>query len=328
MIFDICTIGSGTRDVFLRSKHFEEHSSKKAPAGFDVCFPMGAKIGVDEIFLETGGGATNVAVSCSNLGLKTTCICAVGDNENGDTILDALEDANVNTRAIQVDKDHPTSYSVILLAGTGQRSILAYRGASNYLDLDKKDWKKLKYKYLYLSSMGGNLKKVKQAFLQANLRKAKIAWNPGGGELLAGMKKLKPFLEQTDFLFLNKEEVMLLTQANQHNFKNKILELASLIKNTLVVTDGPRGAKYYNSYLDDCVEAKALKGKRINTTGAGDAFASAFMATYLKTNDLDDSLRVAMLNSLGTIQKMGAKVGILKKYPSQKEIKKVKLNHC
>ena len=75
-MFDVITFGSATRDVFLRSKAMElhkEHGIKEA------CFPFGAKIDVEDITLETGGGATNNAVTFSRLAkLKTAVLGATG----------------------------------------------------------------------------------------------------------------------------------------------------------------------------------------------------------------------------------------------------------
>lgn len=53
----------------------------------------------------------------------------------------------------------------------------------------------------------------------------------------------------------------------------------------------------------------------MNTTGAGDAFGSAFVATLAKGLYLDDALRAGLLNALGVVTHMGAKAGILKKFP-------------
>jgi sugar/nucleoside kinase (ribokinase family) len=90
-----------------------------------------------------------------------------------------------------------------------------------------------------------------------------------------------------------------------------------------IVTDGANGA-----YLSDgtlIYYSKALNVPVVNTTGAGDAFGSAFCAGMILKNDWDFGLRLAILNSAGTITKMGAKNGLLEKVPSQKDLNKVKI---
>ena len=63
-MFDVITFGSATRDVFLRSKAMELHKEHGIE---EACFPFGAKIDIDDIDFETGGGATNNAVTFTRL---------------------------------------------------------------------------------------------------------------------------------------------------------------------------------------------------------------------------------------------------------------------
>jgi len=55
----------------------------------------------------------------------------------------------------------------------------------------------------------------------------------------------------------------------------------------------------------------ALKRKGINTTGAGDAFGSSFVAGLIKYNDIEQALKLGILNSNSVIMKIGAQEGLL-----------------
>ena len=70
---DVLTVGAATRDVFIQSKRFKNIKNPLAADGLDVCFPLGAKIDLDSVIFETGGGATNAAVTFSRFGLRTAC---------------------------------------------------------------------------------------------------------------------------------------------------------------------------------------------------------------------------------------------------------------
>ncbi len=48
-------------------------------------------------------------------------------------------------------------------------------------------------------------------------------------------------------------------------------------------------------------------------TGAGDSFASGFVAEYIKTGDIISSIQFATANSSANLKKIGAKEGLLKK---------------
>lgn len=325
--FAVCAVGAGTRDVFVKSSHFDREPDKNAPDGFDACFPMGAKLAMDDIIFETGGGATNAAVTLRRFGLKTACACAVGKDQNGQDVITALKEEKVDTQGVQVLSNKKTSYSVIFLADTGQRSILVYRGAANFLDISLIPWNRLKSGWVYLTSLGGDLKKNKGVFAHAAHNRSRIAWNPGNGELNLGLKKLSPLLSRTSIMILNKEEAAVLAGKLSDDLAGIIKTLGKYPEVALVVTDGKNGAYTLEKSSGKLLYAPALPGKRINTTGAGDAFGSGFLAGYIKSANCETALKVGMLNSLGVITHMGAKAGILKKYPDSDSLKRVRIKH-
>lgn len=322
---DVLTIGAGTRDVFIKSKHFEKKSDPLAPAGFDACFPMGAKIALSDIYMETGGGATNAAVTFKQLGFKTACLCRVGQDANGEAIKTALKSSGIITKYIQTDEKRQTSYAVIILAGTGQRSILVYRGASNFISTSEPLWQKTSPGWIYLTSLGGNHSAIKDIFKFAKNKSSAVAWNPGNSELKLGLNKIRKYIKATDLLFLNREEAALLTGKPPRHLEEIVKKLGQLVRRALIITDGPNGAYAYDANNKQFFYAKAIPGKRVNTTGAGDAFGSGFTASFIKNQNIKSSLCVGSWNSIGVITTMGAKMGILDSFPSDKKMKKCKI---
>ena len=318
----ILTIGSATQDIFLKSRSFEEVPDASAPDGLDACFPFGAKIGVDEIFYASGGGATNAAVTFARFGLKTATLSCVGLDRAGDDILQELKREHIDTKLMQRDEKEKTATSVILLSGAGHRAILTYRGAAHHLDipltLPKTDW-------VYLTSVGGNMAALRSIFTRTKTTGSFIAWNPGNGELKQGLKKLEPHLQQTSVLILNREEAAMLTELPTRQMDRLINALTPHVTHSslhaLVITDGGRGA--YIATQNQLWFAPALKAKRVNTTGAGDAFGSAFVAALANNAPLNEAIRAAMLNATGVVTHMGAKAGILTCVPSAEEIRNV-----
>ena len=132
-MYDIITIGSATRDVFLISHALPPHKTKDALTHIEACLPFGAKINVDSIHFDTGGGATNNAVTFTRLGkLKTATLCRIGNDSAGNDIKQILKHSKVDTSLIQTARKDLTAYSAILSPGgeIGERTILVYRGAS------------------------------------------------------------------------------------------------------------------------------------------------------------------------------------------------------
>ncbi|MEK9158079.1 MAG: PfkB family carbohydrate kinase, partial [Patescibacteria group bacterium] len=52
--------------------------------------------------------------------------------------------------------------------------------------------------------------------------------------------------------------------------------------------------------------------KVIDRTGAGDAFASAFVAEYSRSGDIPKSIQLATANASSVVTQYGAKAGILR----------------
>jgi ribokinase len=49
----------------------------------------------------------------------------------------------------------------------------------------------------------------------------------------------------------------------------------------------------------------------VDRTGAGDSFASTFVAAIIKGQSIDEALRWAPINSMNVVQKVGAQAGLL-----------------
>lgn len=318
---DVLTIGAATRDVFIQSARFQKREDPSAPAGFDACFPLGAKIDLDHILFDTGGGATNAAVTFARLGLKTACLARVGDDPGGHEVLTRLNKDRIDITHIQVDRKLGTGYSVILLAGSGHRTILVYRGAAQFIKAPEIKWDGMKPQWIYLTSVAGNAALLKNIFEHAAKKKIHVAWNPGNKEMELGLKKLTPWLLQCDLLFLNREEAAALAETAPRNLEAMTNHLGTLPRQALIITDGAHGAYLHARGTNWFTPARKLKA--VNTTGAGDAFGSAFTAAAIKTGNLDTAMRAGMLNSQAVIMHMGAKTGILGSFPTTAQLKRI-----
>jgi sugar/nucleoside kinase (ribokinase family) len=319
--FDVITVGAATVDSFAKSNVFEITRDAKAPEGFDACFPLGTKIPLSELNVRTGGGATNAAVTFRHMGLKTATICRVGTDVFGDLITGELHHHGIGLDFIQHDREHGTAQSIVLLSGAGSRSILTYRGASAHLDKRAAPWSKMSTRWFYVTSFGGDLGFFSLLLDCAERIGASIAWNPGGHELAKGIEKLAPLIRRIDILDVNREEAAALAEEPPRHLKRIINKIGNLPKMGLLCSDGPKGAYLHTR----CCTwyAPPLPAKPMNTTGAGDALGSGFVAGFIKTCDLSIALKLGMLNATNVISHMGAKTGILEDWPSDREFKRV-----
>ncbi len=325
MIYDVVSVGSATQDVFLIQKDVQILSSKKFATGQAECFALGAKVELDSVIFDTGGGATNAAVTLRRSGLKTAVVCRVGYDPAGHEVLRVLKHERVDCRYIHQDHEHGTAYSSIMLTPEGERTVLVYRGASSHFVWDDFPIHGLKTKWLYVTSLGGNRDFFNHLIDWATFYKVRVMWNPGMKELEWGWETIELFGATVDILLINREEAAMLTKKLIDNIQGIYHTLHRSNYKTILVTDGKRGALAWSEKGDRYV-VEPTGSKPINTTGAGDAFGSAFLAGLFKfKHDLPMALRLASYNSGSVVMEMGPKHGIMKKIPSLNILKKIKV---
>ena len=156
-MYDIISIGSATRDVFMGLDEFRTIKSDNFSSGTGLGFSLGSKFEIKNIAFAYGGGGTNAAVTFARQGLKTACVGAIGGDLNGREILEELEKEGIDTKYFQKYSDSDfTAYSVILVDKSGERTILSYKGEGQHFEFAKISFDQLKSKWLFLDSLGGH----------------------------------------------------------------------------------------------------------------------------------------------------------------------------
>jgi ribokinase len=300
MKFDVVSFGSAVMDVFVGT----DVSEKK---GF-INYPIGGKILIKDLKFDVGGGGTNTGVAFSRLGLKTGCICEFGEDENGRKILGLLKKERVKFLGKSVDGEL-TGYSVILDSKGGDRTILTYKGANDEVSLS--DIKKFKAKWIYFSSLMGKSFETqkKLAEIMKIKRGTKIAFNPSGYQIKN--INLKPLLKLTDVLVLNKEEAEMLLRSEGKGEKDTLKGLHSLTGGIVVITDKDKLISCYDGkekYF--LVPHKNIKV--VERTGAGDAFASGFVAGRIVGKGISECLELGLRESESVIKYFGAKNNLIR----------------
>jgi len=230
---------------------------------------------------QTGGGsAGNTVVALAQLGGKAFYSCKVAHDDLGDFYVKDLQargvDTNLNhTRA----QDGQTGSCMVLVTPDAERSMCTFLGVSAELDdqaLHPHDIAKSKIYYMegYLAASPTGL--------SAALQGRKIAKDAGVALALtlsdvsmiqfckAGLDAMLG--EGVDYLFCNQEEAQVWCGSEDLNVvKNKLQNLAKIV----CLTRGPDGSEIITA--EQTWHVPADKVKAIDTNGAGDMFAGAFL---------------------------------------------------
>ena len=320
-------IGSATQDVFLsrsddfkpvdeakivREKVGDGHEKIREIFREEFEFGLGDKIVVNRIDFRTGGGANNATTTFARNGFETAFMGTIGRNDPaGVAVLRDFDREGVDTSLVSFSDKYSTDYSTLLLAPSGERTILTYRGCGIHLkenDFNATEaFAKFAPDWLYVTSLAGHFEIYDELFREAHNYGIKIAWNPGAAEL-SHPEKVRALLPDVEVLSLNKEEARHLVDGDTIEILAR--KLKSFVP-AVLVTDGINGSIAIDKTSVVRAGLYAPDAKRIDATGAGDAFASGFVAKYATGHSLKDSVHFASANSASVVLKVGAKPGIL-----------------
>lgn len=306
--YDVVTVGAAVLDIFMRSDKFKVVNSDGIPGGVAMCEVYGGKMEVEQVVISSGGGATNTAYSFARKELRAAVIAEMGNDPQALIIHKDLEEVGVDTRFLVQEPGETTAVSVILIADDGGRSIMVYRGAAAMLtgtDLPLTD---LETRWLHITSLGGNMELLNTLLSWAEAKKVRVSLNPGMKEIESG--KLREILPKVEILFLNREEAGRLWGVDVWDEQVWREALKPSEARVTVITDAERGGKV-------CVSGKVAfwQGEGIqnvvDTTGAGDAFASGYVSALLYGKDYEQAVEWGRKNATAVLMTVGAKKGLL-----------------
>ena len=302
-MYDVITVGSATVDVFAKT-HFSELIKIIDTKGESdlLAFPSGSKILIDDLEFTTGGGGTNTAVALSRLGHKVAFIGKLGQGTNSDFIHKDLAKEKIDLLCAHGKGN--AGYSVILETLEHDRTILTHKGINDELKLEDIPFRKLKAKWFYFGAMMGEsfntLEKIAE-FAQKN--KIKIGFNPSTYLAEKGKSHLKKILDRTELLVLNKEEAALLV--GNDSIQNLLLRMRGLGPKIVVITDGQN--ELFAADENHIYSAIPPQSKRVDTTGAGDAFAASFLSGLIRNKGMVFAIKLGIINAQSVISHYGAK---------------------
>lgn len=327
-MFDCITFGGATRDIFFKtSKGFifpdPEDEEEKL-----LAFKYGQKIITDNAIFSFGGGAFNTAVSLNKLGLKVSTHINVGRDESAHSIVEKLRDIGVDTCLVKTDPVNHTALSLLVMDKKDHVAFL-HRGANNYLKFPQQEILK-RTKWFFITSLTGHSARMLPELIEfADLNNIKVAINPGGSQLKGDCGNLRGMLDKIELIILNHEEAETLacSEDNCEVITDTRLLLNKIQKmgpKKVIVTEGEDGSYYYDGNTINFEPASKVKLVK-DTTGAGDAFGSTFLAGIIKGLSVQKSQKMAAINAANVTEFTGAQDGLLTEKEIESKLKKIKV---
>lgn len=307
---DVVSIGDIVTDDFIELIEKEEHTFSDENGKW-LAVPFGTKIPFDHHdVVPAVGNASNAAVCFARLGLTSAFATNIGGDQIGRDMLAVLEKEGVDHRFVKVNPKNKSNYHFVLRFGP-ERTILIKHEEYDY------HWPNLRPaetpKWVYFSSISEHAIPYHDQvsdWLDQN-PEVKLAFNPGTFQMEAGAERLKRIYERSEALILNREEAVTVGGGDHENVHDLIDKLHALGPKIVVVTDGPDGAYASDGQTRLKMPLYPDLAPPIDRTGAGDAFASTFVAALIKGNNLEGALQWAPINSMSVCQAVGAQAGLL-----------------
>ncbi len=302
------SIGGLTYDLFVDIAH-EVVTVDDRPM---LQLPLGSKIRIRAVTGTCGGGASNTSVGLARLGCGSLCCGVVGSDQWGEQLLKNLQKEGVDTKSVTVVEGEPSSFSIIVIAKTGERVILNTPGTNAHLhDVTFDRDAALTADWVYLNHLHSSSHVIEDDIvtLLTSTHPPHLTWNPGGHQIEAGLdaKDAAALVAQTDLLLFNKEEALIFTRTE--NIDTALHALVKAGCGITCITDGANGATASDRSMS--YYCPSIKGPVVDTTGAGDAFGTGMTWGLLTGQDLPTALRAGTINAMSVVGAVGAQPGLL-----------------
>lgn len=273
---------------------------------------------VGEAKLSPGGSAANTIYGLAKLGVKTGFAGVVGDDAEGKLMLQDFQEVGVDISQIRVKHGAKTGTVLCLSDRRGKRSLYVIPGANSLLTTDDLDLNYINQAgMLHISSFADDRQFKMLPELIDRLDSAiKVSFAPGALYAQRGLKALAPILGRAYVLFINQNEIRQLTGEEvmagaesclKQGCKNVVVTLGKgsrLRKANAVCYIRDAGNEYIVEPTSQNIEAE------VDTTGAGDAFATGFVYGLLKGEGLEECGRLGDIVARFSVTKLGTRQGL------------------
>lgn len=256
------------------------------------------------ISVMTGGAGANTAAWLAFCGASAVLVARVGDDVAGRQALEELTTAGVRC-AFSIDTEASTACVVVLVDGSGQRTMLPDRGAGRRLSPTDLDPALLaEASHLHLSGyvlLDASSRNAGLAMLAA-AREAGLTTSvdPQSAGLITDPAAFVSALTGVDLLLPNLDELEVLTGSRDPAGAAGLLDAFGAV----VVTTGSAGASWVDR--SGVTSVPAASGSCVDSTGAGDAFNAGLLTSWLAGSPVADRLGAGVRLGALAVGQVGA----------------------
>jgi ribokinase len=261
-----------------------------------------------EVHRQGGGEAATALVTLSRLGIRTSFVGKIGDDEMGRFIVNEFKKENVDTSHIVVEKGGSSIFAFSIVdKETGKRTILWHKRL-NPLNPDEMDEEFM---------LSARILHVDQHEPEAALVAA--GWFKAAGKMVVLDidtidSRLQKLVRSADVVIGS--EVFAKNFASGDDYFEAAENVSSFGPETIVFTLGEKGCLCRSK--GDAFMQPAFEVDVVDTTGSGDVFHGAFIYGILQNWDLRKIAEFSNAVAAMKCRRIGGRAGI----PTRKEVDK------
>jgi len=251
------------------------------------------------------GGACNVAIMASHLGLSVTTLGEVGRDLFGEIVLEGLASEGIDTSLVIVTPEARTPVANVLVDERGEPAYLGFPGSLQVMELPD-EWRPIigAAEALYADGwidQPGQMNVILQAMRAAREARVPSFFDPGPGNPKVDNAWHEEAAALATALLATEEEARRLSgEADPVNSARVLLARGSKL---VVIKRGMAGCFLLTA--EDLHIAPGLPVIARDATGAGDSLAAAIMYGYLHGFDLQSLGDLANATGAAKVLKLG-----------------------
>lgn len=271
-------------------------------------------IGGRPAYVQGFGGDTSTAmIAAARQGGRAGYLCAVGADMFGQAMLALWGREGVDATRVRVREDDPTGVCFIDPDPAARQFTYARRGSAASLygpgDLPEEAIAAAKVLHVSGISMGVSATMRAAVFRAVEIAKANgvrvsldVNYRPALWPKTLALESITRVARQADIVFPSDDEAWLLFGIEEPNaVADLFLEMGA---NVVAVKQGAKGVRLV--LPEHRTDIPAAPSTPVDSSGAGDSFAGAFLAWLLETGDAEISARQAAIVAAGTVSGLGA----------------------
>lgn len=264
---------------------------------------------VDEISMRGGGSALNTASALVRLGLRAGAAGKVGADPFGEFLLGLVHERGIDRRCVLVDRAVPTSATVVLVDGEGERTFLHLPGANGRLRAEELD-RELLFSGRALHLAGAlvldHLDGEPAAEILAEARCRGLQTSLDTIFASGRWERVLPSLPYADLFTPGLREAQAITGEDDPARAASWLRNRGV--NEVIVTMGPAGCYAAGPDFEGRVAPPPVEA--VDGTGAGDAFAAGLIYGKLAGWPFEQGVRFASAVGALATTAVGASEGV------------------